>query len=362
MKKTVIVAMSGGVDSAAAAILLQKQNFNVQGVFMKLLHSSYFQESEINAKKIAKILKIPFFVIDLRKEFKKQVIDCFIKEQNLGITANPCVLCNKEIKFRILLEKLKDLNKKFDFIATGHYARVKQENNNFGKNRRKTEENVYKLLSAKDENKDQTYFLWTLGQEQLKQVLFPVGDYTKKKVKDLVKKFNIFNLVKSESKDICFIENNINDFFRKNIKFNAGKILDVNNKIIGEHQGLVFYTIGQRKTIKLSGGPYYVLNKDIKKNILTVTRNEKDLYKKELTIKNVNWISGKEINFSMKIKVKIRYRQKAAEIKSVKKQDFSEKGNKKYKLFFSEPQRAITQGQSVVFYSGKQVLGGGIIE
>ncbi len=228
----------------------------------------------------------------------------------------------------------------------------------------------YKLLRAKDKEKDQSYFLWMLDQKQLNRILFPIGDYTREEVEKLAKKFKLpFSGVK-KSQEICFVPRTTEDFLKKHIKSKAGAIITKEGKKTGEHEGLWFYTIGQRKGIKLPGGPYYVLDKDLKKNLLIVTKNEKDLYKNELIAKNVNWISGKAPKLPFKVMVKIRYRHKVASATMYKMLDI------KYKILFNSPQRAITPGQSVVFYSpatifakgkiwaGKhqELLGGGIID
>lgn len=342
--------MSGGVDSSVAAALLKRAGFDVVGVFMKLADLPKFRESEKRAKKIAKILKIPFYVFNFEKEFKKRIIDYFLKENKQGLTPNPCVVCNKEIKFGLLLEKSLKLNA--DFIATGHYARTNLfKNFTIVKNLQKI-----KLMKGKDKNKDQSYFLWMLNQKKLKRVLFPIGDYTRKEVDGLAKKFKLSFLTKvPKSQEICFIETTIEDFLKRYLKTKPGHIVDANGKMLGKHEGLHFYTIGQRKGIGLPGGPYYVLNKNLKRNLLIVTKNEKDLYKKELIAKNVNWISVKEPKLPLKVKAKIRYRHRASPATVYKIL------NTKYKILLSSPQRAITPGQSVVFYKGEELLGGGII-
>ncbi len=359
----IIVAMSGGIDSAVAAALLKEQGFEISAIFLRLTNLPYLKDSEKKAKQIAKILKIPFRVLDLRKEFQKKIIKNFLKDIEQGITPNPCVVCNKEIKFGLLLKKLKELKIDFDFIATGHYARrsptgLRREFSIFN-----DQFSNYKLLVARDKEKDQSYFLWMLSQAQIRKILFPLGNYTKQEVKKIAKKIELSNVVIRESQEICFIKGDINDFLKKHLKLKPDKILDTEGKIIGEHQGLIFYTIGQRKTIGLSHGPYYVLDKDIKKNILIVTKNEKDLYKKELIAKNVHWISGKPPKLPIKVKIKIRYRHKSAIaiitptqrcVGVIKKEEI--------KVIFNKPQRAITPGQSVVFYDGQELLGGGIIK
>jgi len=350
--KKIVVAMSGGVDSSVAAALLKRNGFELTGVFMKLADLPKFGESEKRAKKIAKILKIPFLVLDLRKEFKKRIVDYFLKEYKKGITPNPCVVCNKEIKFGLLLKKALALDA--DFIATGHYA-LKHEVKS-----QKSKVKSYKLLRAKDKEKDQSYFLWMLNQKQLKRVLFPIGDYTREEVKKLAKKLKLPVLGAKKSVEICFIKTIINDFLSKYLKEKPGPVVEQVhygvNKIIGRHLGLWFYTIGQRKGIGLPGGPYYVLDKNLKKNLLIVTKNERNLYKKELIAKNVNWISGKVPEFPLNLKAKIRYRHQSALAVITKTLN-----PKTYTLKFEKSQRAITPGQSVVFYRGEELLGGGII-
>ena len=361
--------MSGGVDSSVAAALLKRAGvdelrsssrfanarvFDVSGVFMKL--NNFSSEAERRARKVAKILKIPFYVFNFEKEFKKKIVDCFLKEYKAGRTPNPCVVCNKEIKFGLLLEKALRLNA--DFVATGHYAKIKK----IEYRKQKIE---YKLLKGRDKNKDQSYFLWQLNQKQLKHVLFPVGDYTKGDVRKLAKKFKLPVFEAPESMEVCFIQTTINDFLKKYLKEKTGNIVDKENKVLGRHKGLWFYTIGQRKGIGLSGGPYYVLSKDFEKNLLIVTKNKRDLFKKELITKEVNWISGKEprlrqcfdgqAKLPLKIKAKIRYHHNPASATIYKIQDT------RYKILFDQPQPAITPGQSVVFYSGQELLGGGVI-
>jgi len=292
-------------------------------------------ESEKRARAVADKLDIPFYVFNFEKEFKKKVVDYFLKNYKLGLTPNPCVVCNKEIKFKLLFKKLSTL--RADYIATGHYARIKEGG----------------LLKGRDKNKDQSYFLWQLTSRLLNKVLFPVGGYTKTEVRKLAKKFKLPVLDIPESQEICFIQTTINDFLKKHLKAKPGGIINDKGKIIGKHQGLHFYTIGQRKGIKLPEGPFYVLDKDMKRNLLVVTKNEKDLYKKELFVKNTNWIF--DVKFPLRIMAKIRYRHKPASA------IISKQKNNRVKVVFSKAQRAITPGQSVVFCKGQEVLGGGII-
>jgi len=373
--------MSGGLDSSVAAALLKRAGFDVVGVFMKFWKPQInadsnadlrgFEnrcctlEAERRARKLAKILKIPFYVLNFEKEFKKRIVDYFLEEHKKGRTPNPCVVCNREIKFGLLLEKALKLDA--DYIATGHYARLRntkkyETTKTFSYIRNKF---VFRsLLRAKDKEKDQSYFLWMLNQKQLKRILFPIGDYKREEVEKLAKKFKLPVLKARKSVEICFIQTTINDFLARHLKQKPGKIVDTQGKVIGEHEGLWFYTIGQRKGIGLPGGPYWVLDKDLKKNILIVTKNEKDLYKKELICKNVNWIHPvkcHELAISSKtklfnrVKAKIRYRHQLASATITRLK------SKVYGLKFKVAQRAITPGQSVVFYLNNEVLGGGII-
>jgi len=361
-KKKVVVAMSGGVDSSVAAALLKRAGFNVIGVFMKFWRGDLrgfenrccSSEAEVRARKVAKILKIPFYVFNFEKEFKKRIVDYFLKEYKRGITPNPCIICNKEIKFGLFLEKALALDA--DYIATGHYAKIIQ-NAKIKNQNNKSKCKIFKLLRAKDKNKDQSYFLWKLNQEQLKRVVFPIGDLRREEVENLARKFKLPVLKAKKSVEICFIKTTIDDFLKRYLKKKPGEIVNTKGELVGEHQGLWFYTIGQRKGIGLANGPYWVLDKDLKRNFLIVTKNEKDLLKKELICKNVNWTIGKPPHFPLKVKAKIRYGHQPAFailLKNLK--------SKIYNLKFNKPQRAITPGQSVVFYSNNEILGGGIIK
>ncbi|PIQ92671.1 MAG: tRNA 2-thiouridine(34) synthase MnmA [Parcubacteria group bacterium CG11_big_fil_rev_8_21_14_0_20_39_14] len=349
-KLKVFVGMSGGVDSGVAAALLKKQGYNVTGVFMRLHEFG----DEKNARLAAKKLDIPFKVFDFRREFKEKVINYFLRGYKRGITPNPCIVCNRDIKFGLLLERA--LKEGADYIATGHYVKK-------SKIKKQKSKIIYKLLGAKDRNKDQSYFLWTLTQDKLKKILFPLGNYTKKEVRRFAQEFKISDLIKKESEDICFIPNaNLSEFLKSRIKTNKGKIMTVEGKVLGKHRGLAFYTIGQRKRIGLPGGPFYVVDKDLKKNLLLVSKKRKDLEKKELIVKNVNLISGKQPDFPLKAAVKIRYRHKAVPAKlSWAYADKSADFGKLIKVKFENFQKAVTPGQSAVFYKNKEVMGGGII-
>lgn len=335
--KKVICAVSGGIDSALAAALLKETGCQLKAVFLKLWPGSV-KEELTRVRQLADNLKIPLAVFDFRKEFKKEVIDYFLKEYRQGRTPNPCVVCNQKIKFGLLLKK--SLAERADYLASGHYARrVGPE-----------------LFRAKDKSKDQSYFLWTLKQTQLKHILFPLGNYRKKKVRELAKKFKLPFSNIPESQEICFIEKGLDNFLASHLRPKPGKIIDLSGREIGRHRGLVFYTIGQRKGLEMSGGPFYVVKKNLAKNILIVAHllKESNLYQKELRAKQVNWIYRPPSSYPSKIKAQIRYRHKAVTAKLNKK-------NRYYHLDLAKRQRAITPGQSVVFYQGENCLGGGII-
>ena len=295
------------------------------------------------AKKICKKLNIPYYIFDVRFDFKKEVIDYFVSEIKNNKTPNPCIICNRYLKFKKLFEFGEKIGAKY--VATGHYAKIE-----FNPKTKK-----YQLLKAKDKNKDQTYFLSFLPQKWLKYIIFPLGNYSKKEVYQMAKKKD-FDFFQKQSQDFCFVAGkSLSYFLEKKIGEKPGKILNTKGNILGEHQGLHFYTIGQRKRIKMAEGPYYVLKKDIKNNTLLVTKNEKDLDKKELIVKNVNWISGKIPRLPLRIKAKIRYRHKAASTTIYRLK------TKNYKLIFDSFQRAVTPGQFAVFYLKNVCLGGGRI-
>jgi tRNA-specific 2-thiouridylase len=370
-KTKVVCAMSGGIDSSVSAALLKKAGFDVVGIFMKFWSDSEGDcridlnknrccsaESENRARKIAGILGIPFYVLDLEKEFKKKVVDDFLDVCEKGGTPNPCVVCNKEIKFGLLVEKALALGA--DFVATGHYAAKRVEG-------RGSRVGSCRLFTSKDEAKDQTYFLYRLSQEQLRHILFPVGGFTKPQVRRMAKKFKLPFLEVQESQEICFIPGSSQDFLKKYLKESPGKIVELTGegeeRIVGYHSGLWFHTIGQRKGMGLSGGPYYVSGKDIKKNKLMVTRNEKDLEQKEIIFKDPSWISGQEPNFPLKARARVRYRHSLAlaVINRTGKEGV-------FKAVFNKPQKAVTPGQSIVIYAARaggkgsrEALGGGII-
>jgi len=356
--KKVVVALSGGVDSAVAAALLKERGYNVTGVFMKFWKAPSASgakgsgwnrccsfEAQQRAREVARVLGIRFYVLNLEQQFKKEVVDYFLRELKAGRTPNPCVVCNKEIKFGLLLKKALAIDA--DYVATGHYARLKPRLSIIN----------YQLLRARDRKKDQSYFLWQLNQKQLSKVLLPIGEIASKaEVRKLAGKFHLPVAETKESQEVCFIKNTTEEFLKQYLKEKPGEIKNKKGIALGEHKGLWFYTIGQRKGIGLSGGPYFVIAKDFRKNVLTVSKNEKDLLSKELIAQNINWLSGLKPRNFQNIQAKIRYGAKLAKIKTIQKIS-----QNKHKIIFVQPQRAITPGQSVVLYRGEELLGGGVI-
>lgn len=340
LKPKVFVAMSGGVDSSTAAALLKKGGFDVVGIYMKQWSPKGFRcpwaEDRQDALRVAVSLGIPFETWDFSKQYKKLVADYMIREYKAGRTPNPDVLCNRDIKFGLFMKKA--LAEGADFVATGHYARIRNG----------------KLLAAKDKNKDQTYFLYALTGKQLEKILFPVGGYTKAEVRKLARKFNLPVADKKDSQGVCFVgEFDMKDFLKKYIKPKKGKVV-FGKETVGEHDGVFYYTIGQRHGLGLSGGPYFVAGKDVKKNIIYVSKDPegKEMKTKKAYLEKVNWINEKpESRF--RAKVKIRYRTEAI--------DAYVKPGRKTALEFVSPAKALTPGQAAVIYGGQVVLGGGTI-
>ncbi|NCO15350.1 tRNA 2-thiouridine(34) synthase MnmA [Candidatus Wolfebacteria bacterium CG18_big_fil_WC_8_21_14_2_50_39_7] len=366
--KKIFVAMSGGVDSSVAALLLKKQGYDVVGGFMK--YWADFQsvsghaenrccssEARRDAMKVCSKLNIPFLTWDFQKEFKKAVVNDFISGYKKGITPNPCVICNKEIKFGLFFEKA--LKMGADYVATGHYARLATGDKKQGTRKRKSLSHVscrMSLFAAKDKNKDQSYFLWTLTQNQLKHCLFPIGDHLKSEVRQIAKKAGLPVALKRASQEVCFVyDADLTGFLKKWIKPKKGEIIELKtNKKIGEHNGIQFYTIGQR--VPIGGtGPYYVFSKNLKKNqLIVIGKDDKNSLYNEIALKNVNWISG-EPPKSAKILVRTRYRQPLVSAKIMLHAS-------RFMLYFDQPVKFVAPGQSAVFYNKEnELLGGGVI-
>src|SRR3989344_3786556 len=294
-KEKVFVAMSGGVDSSVAALLLKQKGYDVVGVYMKGWSlTGCAQEDAMDARRVAGALGIPFYVFDFENKFKKAVVDYMVSEYAAGRTPNPDVMCNREIKFGLFLKRALQLGA--DYIATGHYARLRREFPIF-----KSQFPNCKLKIAKDLNKDQSYFLWTLTQEQLNHCWFPVGDYLKQQIRAIASKCCLPTAEKPDSQGVCFVgEIDVAEFLKEKLGKNPGPIKNLNGKIIGTHDGAVFYTIGQRKGIGIKGSlpgeqgkVYYVAAKDVYTNTLWVSEGDsKNLFAKELSVKNINWIYG----------------------------------------------------------------------
>ena len=371
LKRKVFVAMSGGVDSSFVALLLQKQGYELVGCYIKGWYPPgvvcNWKEDRRDAMRVCAKLGIPFITVDAEKEYKKEVVDYMINEYKIGRTPNPDIMCNKSVKFGVFLKKVLEMGA--DYIATGHYVRLRR---NLKSKISKIKSNS-KLLQARDLNKDQSYFLWTLTQEQLKHCFFPLGDLLKSEVRGIAKKNDLATAEKEESQGVCFIgEFNMEDFLKKYIKPQKGKVITAEGKIIGEHNGLAFYTIGQRHGFGFGGGedgPYYIVEKDFQNNRLIVAekKEEKKFARREIVIENTNWISSIP-EISKKYRARIRYRQPLEECEIIKIN--SGDNNVKDKILLSQksvlvrfknPQRAVTPGQSLVVYDEKEMMGGGII-
>jgi tRNA-specific 2-thiouridylase len=361
--KTVFVAMSGGVDSSVAALLLKKRGFNVVGVFIKTFTGNYcnLEDDFESAFEVANILKIPLYSWNFENEYRRAVFEYMLREYQAGRTPNPDVMCNKAIKFGIFFEYAMKMGA--DFVATGHYARCLPENIK-SKNRNRK----YLLLAGIDKNKDQSYFLWTLTQEHLAKTLFPIGEYTKPVVRSIARRFGLPNSDRKDSQGLCFVGKvKFDEFLSQYINPKPGYILNTSGEIMGMHKGIEFYTIGQRQGIGIGGGtPYYVVEKNAQTNTITVAAGSENpfLYKKNLVAGNLNWISG-DVKLPLRCLARVRYRQ-PLEYCTIFPYDSSDSEEAKYlkvNVVFDKPQRAIAPGQSVVFYTEDDiVLGGGIIE
>lgn len=358
MSKTVFLGMSGGVDSSVSAYLLQQQGYKVVGVFMKnwsgKLETSRgvfdfpcsSQADYEDARQVAGNLGIPLYTFDFETEYRQRVIEYFITEIKKGRTPNPDIMCNKEIKFKVFLDKCLSLGA--DYIATGHYARINQ-----------TDDGVFHLLKGVDNTKDQSYFLATLGQYELSHTSFPVGDIPKSEVRRIAAEIKLPNAKKPDSQGICFVgEIDVNAFIEAFVGENIGEIINTKGDIIGQHRGLYFYTIGQRKGLGIGGGiPYFVKAKDLEQNQLIVSKgmDPLDLYQSEVLISELSWTSQCP-NLPQQLRAKIRYRSQDVEC-VVKALDAHT-----LKVEFIEPQRAITQGQFLVLYQGDELIGSGVME
>jgi tRNA-specific 2-thiouridylase len=340
-KKRVAVAMSGGVDSSVAAALLKQDGYEVSGIYMGL-GADIMSSNLADLERTCRLLEIPLYKFDLESEFKQLVIDYFCQEYGRGQTPNPCVACNQYIKFGIVLERALEMG--VGCFATGHYARVEE-----------TAEG-YKLKKAVDITKDQSYFLYNLGQEQLQYLLLPLGEFTKERVKNIARGLDLPASRHHDSQDVCFIPNNdFRAFVAEKVSLKAGEIVDINGEILGEHKGLALYTIGQRQGLGLSSEePLYVLKIDAESNKIVVGSREQSLHN-VLIARQMSWVSGQSPQEPMEITARIRYKAPEADAELYP-------GDDSVEVRFVEPQSAMAPGQSVVFYQGDEVLGGGIID
>ena len=355
----IVVAMSGGVDSSVAAAVLKQEGYQVIGVTMQIWPLER-QTDEVDrfsgccgltavedAKRVAYKLGIPHYVMNLRDIFSQKVIANFCQEYSLGRTPNPCIQCNQYIKFGALLDRARNLGA--TLLATGHHARVEKD--------KVTDR--YLLKKGIDQHKDQSYVLYSLTQEQLRHIRLPIGDFTKKKVREIARELGLPVAAKSESQEICFIPNDdYPKFLREYIPeaVTPGPIVDEQGKILGTHQGILFYTIGQRKGLGISAKePLYVIAIEPEKNAIVVGNKQK-VYRGELTASKLNWITMPELKQTIVAKAKIRYLHQEAEASVTLLDD--DRAHVKFK----KPQMAITPGQAIVFYDGDVVIGGGTIE
>ena len=348
----VVVAMSGGVDSSVAAALLKEQGYDVIGMMLRLWSEPGKEDSNrcctpdsmAQARRVAAKLNIPFYVIDAKEVFHKTVVQYFLDGSARGETPNPCLICNRQIRWTFLLDHALALGA--DFMATGHYAR------------KQTVDGKHRLLRAVDRSKDQSYVLHVLDQEKLTHALFPIGDFPKTEIRKIAEKFGLPTASRKDSQDLCFLAG---DDYRNFLQRNAvkmlkpGEILTRDGRSVGEHSGLANYTIGQRKGLGVASlVPLYVLGKDPVTNTLIVGTQE-ELGSRELSARDVNWLSGEALREPFRAEVKIRYTAKEAQAV------ITPLDGNRVQVLFDSPQRDITPGQAAVFFQGDLVIGGGII-
>ncbi|MDD5152470.1 MAG: tRNA 2-thiouridine(34) synthase MnmA [Candidatus Pacebacteria bacterium] len=356
-KGKVFVAMSGGVDSSVTATLLQRQGYDVTGVFMKVWHPSFlpctWREERLDAMRVSAHLGIPLLTWDFEREYKEKVADYMISEYKAGRTPNPDVMCNKEIKFGAFFRRA--IKEGANFVATGHYAEVRKN--------KKT--GLYEMFASIDETKDQSYFLWTLGQKELSKTLFPVGKFKKSEVRKLAKKFGLPTATKKDSQGLCFVGKlEMKDFLAHFIKEKEGAVLNEESEVIGTHHGAWFYTLGERHGFTITkketnDSPYYVIAKDILKNTLTVasavSKNPLECATKEITLSDVNFCTGINPDTKKKYNVAVRYHGEPYEC------TLGQLAGEKLLLRLKKP-AVVALGQSAVVYDGLLCLGGGIVE
>ncbi len=352
-KPRVVVAMSGGVDSSVAAALLKKAGYDVTGMFLRTWFDRSIDpkaenrccsvESNLLARQSAAVLGIPFTIVNALVPFREYVVDYFLAELQAGRTPNPCIPCNRVVRFQYLLAEAKKLGA--DYLATGHYLRLQPSGR------------TIHVWRGRDRKKDQSYFQYTLTQAKLQQLLFPLGSYTKSQVRKLAAKYGLPSASREESQDLCFIpKGKYERFLLKYLVFQPGEIVTTDRRVVGRHKGLPLYTIGQRSGLEIGGhGPYYVVSKDAKKNRLMVARaDEESRYQKDFYLTKTNFISGQPPRLPYGCHVQTRYRQQAQAAV------FRQRGSR-YQVVLKKPTVGLTPGQSAVLYHGDELVGGGII-